>query len=77
VRSGDLERIGDIALAAGVPIHELRAEQTHLEELFFNLTESDQHRNRNLSGHETLPPDLPAPTGAPVSTLAPSQEVDR
>ncbi|MGN6753096.1 MAG: ABC transporter ATP-binding protein [Intrasporangium sp.] len=77
VRSGDLERIGDIALAAGVPIHELRAEQTHLEELFFNLTESDEHRNRNLAGEDSSPSQLPPPTGVPVSTVGPSQEVDR
>ena len=82
VRSGDLARIGDIALAADVPVHELRADQTHLEELFFNLTESDEHRNRNRSGHEvppaTLPPgELPPPSGSPVSTAAPNQEVDR
>jgi len=46
----DLVRIGDIALAAGLPIHELRAHQTDLEELFFALTEAPENRNRNLEG---------------------------
>ncbi len=86
VHTGDLQRVGDIALAAGVPIHELRAEQTRLEELFFNLTESDEHRNRNLEsghpdghvdGHAGPPHELPPPTGAPVSTVAPDKEVGR
>ncbi|MDN5798111.1 MAG: ABC transporter ATP-binding protein [Intrasporangium sp.] len=78
VHSGDLDRIGDIALAAGVPIHELRTEQTRLEELFFNLTESDEHRNRNRGGMgESAPRALPSPTGSPVSTTAPTEEVGR
>ncbi|WP_347350230.1 ABC transporter ATP-binding protein [Intrasporangium sp.] len=78
VHSGDLARIGDIALAAGVAIHELRAEQTRLEELFFNLTESAEHRNRNLGGPGGPPPGaLPPPTGPPVSTAAPTEEVGR
>jgi ABC-2 type transport system ATP-binding protein len=46
----DLARVGDIALAAGLPIHELRANQTDLEALFFELTESPENRNRNLAG---------------------------
>jgi ABC-2 type transport system ATP-binding protein len=86
VDSSDLVRIGDLALAAGVPIHELRAEQTRLEELFFNLTESAGDRNRGQlpadpapsadspGGHPSAgPEDLPPPTGSPVST-APSRE---
>jgi len=46
----DLARVGDIALAAGLPIHELRAHQTDLEALFFELTETPENRNRNLAG---------------------------
>ena len=46
----DLARVGDIALAAGLPIHELRTQETDLEALFFALTESPEHRNRNLEG---------------------------
>jgi ABC-2 type transport system ATP-binding protein len=65
VDSHDLVRIGDLALAAGVPIHELRAEQTRLEELFFNLTENVGDRNRGA---------LPPPTGEPVTTAQPSKE---
>jgi ABC-2 type transport system ATP-binding protein len=46
----DLIRIGDVALQAGLPIHELRAHQTDLEELFFELTGGPENRNRNLEG---------------------------
>lgn len=79
VHAGDLVRIGDVALAAGAPIHELRAEQTRLEELFFNLTESGEHRNRNLAatGSPVPPTELPPPTGAPVSTTTPDEEANR
>jgi ABC-2 type transport system ATP-binding protein len=65
VTTEDLAVVGDVAHAADVAIHELRAEQTHLEELFFNLTEAEEHRNRNLLG-TTTPQDLPPPTGAPI-----------
>ncbi len=63
----DLAVVGDVAHAADVSVHELRAEQTHLEELFFNLTDTDEHRNRNLgddapSGSGALPP----PSGRPI-----------
>ncbi len=63
----DLAVVGDVAHAADVSVHELRAEQTHLEELFFNLTDTDEHRNRNLgddvtSGSGALPP----PSGPPI-----------
>jgi ABC-2 type transport system ATP-binding protein len=54
----DLARIGDVALRAGLPIHELRAHQTDLEELFFELTDSPEHRNRNLEGSAV--PDQPS-----------------
>ena len=46
----DMSRVGDIALSAGLPIHELRAYQTDLEALFFELTETPENRNRNLAG---------------------------
>jgi len=45
VDSGDLRLIGDVALRAGLPVHELRAAGTDLEALFFALTEG---QNRNL-----------------------------
>jgi acetyl-CoA acetyltransferase len=32
------ERIGDVAFAAGVPVHELASEGTSLEEVFLQLT---------------------------------------
>jgi ABC-2 type transport system ATP-binding protein len=46
----DMARVGDIALRANLPIHELRAYQTDLEALFFELTETPENRNRNLTG---------------------------
>jgi ABC-2 type transport system ATP-binding protein len=44
----DLVRIGDIALSAGLPIHELRANENDLEKLFFELTNAEG--NRNMEG---------------------------
>ncbi len=46
----DMAKVGDIALRAGLPIYELRAHQTDLEALFFQLTETPDNRNRNLAG---------------------------
>jgi ABC-2 type transport system ATP-binding protein len=40
--STDLQLIGDIALGAGLPIHELRLVATDLESLFFSLTEGHE-----------------------------------
>ncbi len=37
--TADLQLIGDIALGAGLPVHELRLVSTDLESLFFSLTE--------------------------------------
>lgn len=45
VESDDLRLIGDVALAAGLPIWELRTVSTDLEAMFFALTEGT---NRNL-----------------------------
>ena len=66
VTTEDLAMVGDLAHAADIAIHELRAEKTHLEELYFNLTESDQHRNRNLG--EAVAPlgQLPPPSGPAI-----------
>ena len=44
----DLVRIGDVALRAGLPIHELRANENDLEKLFFELTSAEG--NRNMEG---------------------------
>ena len=41
----DLRLVGDVALRAGVPVHELRPLAADLEQLFFSLTEGT---NRNL-----------------------------
>jgi len=45
VIGNDLVRIGDIALRAGLPIHELRANENDLEKLFFELTGAEGNRN--------------------------------
>jgi ABC-2 type transport system ATP-binding protein len=80
VTTQDLQVVGDVAHANDVAIHELRGEQTHLEELFFNLTESGEHRNRNLGddvpgfgGSAQAPPDLPPPSGPPVALADPGE----
>ena len=48
VHTHDLVRIGDTALRAGIAVHELRAQETDLEALFFELTEAPENQNRNL-----------------------------
>jgi len=53
VLSDDLTRVGDLALEAGAPVHELRMLRTDLERLYFDLTESPENRNRNLDRPET------------------------
>ena len=50
VRTEDMARIGDVALRAGVAVHELRTLSTDLESLYFELTTSPENRNRNLEG---------------------------
>jgi ABC-2 type transport system ATP-binding protein len=62
----DMARVGEIALGAGLPIHELRMHQTDLEALFFRLTEAPENRNRNLdAGART--PDQDTPAATPVA----------
>ena len=51
VHSGDLRQIGEVALAAGVAVHELRGRDADLEALFFQLTEAPENANRNLDDH--------------------------
>jgi ABC-2 type transport system ATP-binding protein len=63
VATGDLALVGDTALRAGLAVHELRPLRTDLERLFLQLTESPEHRNRNLAG-ATAPPPTPGPTRA-------------
>ena len=65
VHSGDLARIGDVALSVGLPVHELREHQTDLEALFFQLTEEPANRNRNLDG---APEPVHTPGGQPAPT---------
>jgi ABC-2 type transport system ATP-binding protein len=57
VPTGDLARVGEAALRAGVAVHELRPLRTDLERLFLDLTEAPAHRNRNLA-------QVPAGAGA-------------
>ena len=71
--TGEMARVGDIALAAGVPVHELRVLRTDLERLYFQLTESPENRNRNLA-QGSAPPAVEAserpvtdPTEGPVT----------
>ncbi|MGO4340849.1 ABC transporter ATP-binding protein [Pedococcus sp. 2YAF34] len=45
VDTADLRLVGDVALRAGLPVYELRAATTDLEDVFFQLTEGT---NRNL-----------------------------
>ena len=52
VHSGDLRQIGEVALAAGVAVHELRGKDADLEALFFELTEAPENVNRNLTTTE-------------------------
>jgi len=68
----DMAHVGDIALHAGLPIHELRAYQTDLEALFFELTEAPENRNRNLAG-ETGDTDERG-QGTPAVPVAASSE---
>jgi ABC-2 type transport system ATP-binding protein len=58
VDTSDLRLIGDVALRAGLPVHELRHSTTDLEALFFELTEGT---NRNLgSVPDGAPPERDA-----------------
>ncbi|WP_270888484.1 ABC transporter ATP-binding protein [Pedococcus sp. 5OH_020] len=50
--TSDLRLIGDVALRAGLPVHELRGATTDLEALFFELTEGT---NRNLGQDASSP----------------------
>jgi ABC-2 type transport system ATP-binding protein len=47
VPTHDMARVGEIALRAGVPVHELRGLSTDLESLYFALTSAPENRNRN------------------------------
>jgi ABC-2 type transport system ATP-binding protein len=47
-RTGDLVTVGEVALAAGIAIHELHGKDADLEAVFFELTETPENANRNL-----------------------------
>lgn len=63
VSGSDMTHIGDLALSVGAPIHELRPLRSDLERLFLDLTETPEHRNRNLGA----PPGALVPAGSPPS----------
>ncbi len=75
VRTHELVRVGDIAHHSGHPVHELRRLDTDLEALYFQLTTSEDNRNRNLGAAPAEPAalaDQDAPA-APVVPAAPAE----
>ena len=56
VKTHDLARVGELAFAGGIPLHELRPLASDLEDLFFKLTSGPEHRNRNLGAAPTTAP---------------------
>ncbi|QDO89688.1 ABC transporter ATP-binding protein [Ornithinimicrobium ciconiae] len=68
VGTGNLAQVGDLALAAGIPVHELRVLRTDLERLYFQLTEAPERQNRNRGEVAATAP----PTAAPPSTPGPA-----
>ena len=46
-QTDDLVRVGDLALAAGLPIHELSVHRAALEDLYFSLTSTPESADRN------------------------------
>lgn len=51
--TGDLALVGRVALEAQVALSELSPRRTDLERLFLELTDSPEHRNRNLGDGAT------------------------
>ncbi len=68
VRTPHLDTVGDLALRAGLPVHELRALSSDLEDLFFELTE---HRGRGPGAADA--PPASSETGTLVGTAAEGQ----
>jgi ABC-2 type transport system ATP-binding protein len=54
VETADVARVGEIAFAAGVPVHELTPRATSLEEAFLALT-SDVPAGERALGHPEAP----------------------
>ncbi|MEA2247996.1 MAG: type transport system ATP-binding protein, partial [Solirubrobacteraceae bacterium] len=54
VETPDPARVGEIAFAAGVPVHELAARATSLEEAFLALTSDAPAAERSLASPEAL-----------------------
>lgn len=72
VKTTDVARVGDLAFRAGVPVHELRLDQTDLEALFFRLTQDPENVNRNLGGQPVGDPN--DPHGAPPAEQSVTSE---
>ena len=64
----DLRLMGDVALRAGVPIHELRTLSADLEQLFFSLTEGT-NRNLGAAGDHPAPAEADAVQGQEGANL--------
>lgn len=60
VKTPDLATVGDLALRAGLPIHELRAMASDLEDLFFRLTESAEQHRQHSGAFAGIPAAQPA-----------------
>jgi ABC-2 type transport system ATP-binding protein len=69
----DMARVGDIALRAGLPIHELRVHQTDLEALFFRLTDTLDNRNHVGGPGSTGIPDQSTPAATLVAPYEPAR----
>ena len=63
-KTADPARVGDIALAAGLPIHELHPLASDLEDLFFRLTDTVANRNRGGDSGPGGPPPWQPPTSS-------------
>jgi len=53
----DVAKVGEVAFAAGLPLHELRLIETDLESLYFRLTAHPDAHNRNLAAQATATGD--------------------
>ncbi len=73
VRTHELVRVGDIAHHSGHPVHELRRLDTDLEALYFQLTTSEDNRNRNLGAAPAEPAAL-ADQDAPAAPAEPAAQ---
>ncbi len=69
-QTGDMTAVGEAAHAGGIAIHELRALRTDLERLYFQLTESPEHQNRNRGEESAAPQSTEADPGTHRSEVS-------